>query len=53
MAYAGNAKRRLERANKSDARFAVLVGEDIKLKNLGNGSQIDVILADLPGLLRA
>ena len=53
MAYSGNAKRRLERANKSGARFAVLVGEDIKLKNLGDGSQIDVILEDLPGLLRA
>ena len=51
MAYAGNAKKRLERANKSGARFAVLVGEDIKLKNLGDGSQVDVILEDLPGLL--
>ena len=52
MAYAGNAKKRLERANKSGARFAVLVGEDIKLKNLGDGSQIDVTLEGLPGLLR-
>jgi histidyl-tRNA synthetase len=51
-AYSGNAKKRLERANKSGAAFAVLVGEDLKLKNLGDGTQQDVTLADLPGLLR-
>ena len=32
--------------------FAVLVGEDLKLKNLADGAQQDVILADLPGLLK-
>ena len=50
-AYSGNAKKRLERANKSGAAFAVLVGEDIKLKNLNHGTQQDVALADLPSLL--
>jgi histidyl-tRNA synthetase len=52
-AYSGNAKKRLERANKSGATFAVLVGTEIKLKNLADGTQQDVALADLPGLLRA
>jgi histidyl-tRNA synthetase len=51
--YAGNAKKRLERANKSGAAFAVLVGEDIKLKNLATGEQQDVTAENLPGLLRA
>jgi len=50
-AYAGNAKRRLERAGKSGARFAVLVGDDIKLKNLADGTQQDATLATLPQLL--
>ncbi len=40
--YSGNAKKRLERANKSGAGFAVLVGAEIKLKNLADGSQEDV-----------
>ncbi|MBU6426528.1 MAG: histidine--tRNA ligase, partial [Rhodospirillales bacterium] len=40
--YSGNAKKRLERANKSGAGFAVLVGAEIKLKNLTDGSQEDV-----------
>ena len=51
-AYSGNAKKRMERANKSGAAFAVLVGADVKLKNLTDGSQHDVAVADLPGLLR-
>lgn len=37
--YSGNVKKRLERANKSGTRFAVLVGEDIQLKNLLDGTQ--------------
>jgi len=53
IAYSGNAKKRLERANKSGAVFAVLVGEDIKLKNLASGEQHDVTAEALPGLLRA
>jgi len=51
IAYQGNAKKRLERANKSGAKFAVLVGDDVKLKNLQDGSQRDVAVAELAGLL--
>lgn len=50
--YSGNAKKRLERANKSGAAFAILVGDDIKLKNLTDGSQRDVTAAELAGLLK-
>jgi histidyl-tRNA synthetase len=53
IGYSGNAKKRLERANKSGAAFAVLVGEDIKLKNLTTGEQSDVTAETLPGLLQA
>ncbi len=53
IGYSGNAKKRLERANKSGAAFVVLVGEDIKLKNLETGEQQDVTAENLPGLLRA
>jgi histidyl-tRNA synthetase len=53
IAYSGNAKKRLERANKSGAIFAVLVGEEstagiVKLKNLADGTQADIQIADLP-----
>ena len=51
IGYSGNAKKRLERANKSGAAFAVLVGADIKLKNLTTGEQRDVTAEALPGLL--
>lgn len=37
--YSGNVKKRLERANKSGAAFAVLIGEDLQLKNLTDGTQ--------------
>ncbi len=50
--YTGNAKKRLERANKSGARFAVLVGGEILLKNLVTGEQRDVTVVELPELLR-
>jgi len=53
IGYSGNPKKRLERANKSGAAFAVLVGEDIKLKNLASGEQQDVAAAELPGLLKS
>ena len=53
IGYSGNAKKRLERANKSGAAFAVLVGEDVKLKNLASGEQHDVAPEALAGLLRA
>lgn len=39
MAYSGNVKKRLERANKSNADFVVLAGEDVQLKNLSDGTQ--------------
>ncbi len=47
IGYSGTAKKRLERANKSGAAFAVLVGDDIKLKNLADGSQEDLTLETL------
>ncbi|MDG6093761.1 histidine--tRNA ligase [Acetobacter sp. AN02] len=48
MAYRGNMKKRLERANKSGAVRALILGEEefargvIRLKNLENGSQTDL-----------
>ncbi|WP_026440104.1 histidine--tRNA ligase [Acidocella facilis] len=52
IGYSGNAKKRLERANKSGAAYAVLVGAEIKLKNLTDGSQDDVAPATLIERLR-
>lgn len=37
--YTGNVKKRLERANKTGAGFALLVGSDLQLKNLADGTQ--------------
>ncbi|MDE2320120.1 MAG: histidine--tRNA ligase [Rhodospirillales bacterium] len=53
IGYSGNAKKRLERANKSGAGFAVLVGAEIKLKNLADGTQEDVTEGMLVERLRA
>jgi len=53
MAYRGNLKRRLERANKTGARAAILVGGDemtrgvAQVKNLVTGTQAEVPLAEL------
>jgi histidyl-tRNA synthetase len=53
MAYRGNMKRRLERANKINARAAVIVGEDelangvAAVKNLIDGSQEKIDLHEL------
>lgn len=47
IGYAGNVKKRMERANKSGARFAVLVGDDVQLKNLVDGTQDQVTPAQL------
>ena len=50
MAYRGNLKRRLERANRTGAEFAILLGEDeiardsAQVKNLASGSQHEVAL---------
>jgi histidyl-tRNA synthetase len=53
MAYRGNMKRRLERANKIGARAAIILGEDelnrgvAAVKNFATGTQADIALADL------
>ena len=55
MSYRGNAKRRMERANRIGARAAVLIGEAelargmVQLKDLQTGAQSEVALPDLPG----
>jgi histidyl-tRNA synthetase len=57
MAYRGNLKRRMERANKTGARAAVLVGGDemtrgvAQVKNLVTGTQSEVPLAELVAAL--
>ncbi len=51
--YSGNIKRRLQRANKVNARAAIILGEDelarggATLRDLDTGEQIDVPLAEL------
>ena len=58
MAYRGNLRRRMERANKIGARAAVLLGEDdlaagvAQVKDLASGAQAAVPLAELPARLR-
>jgi histidyl-tRNA synthetase len=58
MAYRGNLKRRFERANKSGARAAVIIGSaDLaagvaQVKDLATGTQVAVPLADLAAYLR-
>jgi len=58
MAYRGNLRRRMERANKIGARAAVLLGEDdlaagvAQVKDLATGEQAAVPLAELPARLR-
>jgi histidyl-tRNA synthetase len=58
MAYRGNLKRRLERANRLGARAAVILGEAevtkgvAQLKDLGSGEQAEVPLAELPARLQ-
>ncbi|MBV8397581.1 MAG: histidine--tRNA ligase, partial [Acetobacteraceae bacterium] len=53
MAYRGNVKRRMERANRNGARSAVIIGESelgrgvAQVKNLGTGSQQEVAIAEL------
>ena len=53
MAYRGNFKRRLERANKLSARAAVIIADNewargaVAVKNLGDGSQREVPMAEL------
>ncbi len=57
MAYRGNLKRRMERANRIGARAAVIIGEAelargvAQVKDLGSGEQQEVALPDLPARL--
>lgn len=49
----GNLKKRLNRANRSNASYAIIIGDDevkqgvAAVKNLDNGEQSDVLLADI------
>ncbi|HEX4172428.1 MAG TPA: His/Gly/Thr/Pro-type tRNA ligase C-terminal domain-containing protein, partial [Acetobacteraceae bacterium] len=58
MAYRGNLRRRMERANRIGARAAVVIGDDeiaqgvAQVKDLATGGQEEVALADLPDRLR-
>jgi histidyl-tRNA synthetase len=58
MAYRGNLRRRMERANRIGARAAVVIGDDdiaqgvAQVKDLATGEQEAVALADLPDRLR-
>jgi histidyl-tRNA synthetase len=57
MAYRGNLRRRMERANKAGARATVIIGRDelargtAQLKDLASGEQVEVKLAELPSKL--
>ena len=57
MGYSGNLKRRLNRANKANARLAVIVGDDelaesqATIRDMDSGEQQTVALADLAGHL--
>jgi histidyl-tRNA synthetase len=58
MSYRGNLKRRMERANKANARAAVLLGDDdigngvAQVKDLAAGTQEAVAIPDIAGALR-
>jgi histidyl-tRNA synthetase len=58
MAFRGNLRRRMERANRIGARAAVVIGDDdiaqgvAQVKDLASGEQEAVALADLPRRLR-
>jgi histidyl-tRNA synthetase len=57
MAYRGNLKRRMERANKTAAHTAIILGESelargvAQVKNLGTGDQQEIALAELAARL--
>jgi histidyl-tRNA synthetase len=59
LGYRGNLKRRLARANKVNAKSALMVGDDelarneVTLRDLDSGEQETVPLADLAARLRA
>ncbi len=58
MAYRGNLRRRMERANKIGARAAVIIGEDdlaagvAQVKDLTTGEQTAIRLSEVPQVLR-
>ncbi|HEY0424683.1 MAG TPA: histidine--tRNA ligase [Rhodopila sp.] len=58
MAYRGNLKRRMERANRTGARAAVILGDDdiangvAQVKDLATGSQEAIPLSQIPARLR-
>ena len=57
MAFKGNMKKRMAKANNAGARFAIIVGDDelasgkAAVKNLADGEQHDVALTDLAAAL--
>ena len=59
MAYRGNMKKRLQRANASGARFAIIIGDDevasgsAQLKDLESGDQRAVPFESLTEALRS
>lgn len=59
MGFSGNMKKRMARANKANARAAVILGEDemargaVTLRDLDAGTQDEVVLADLVGKLKS
>ena len=59
MAYRGNFKRRLERANRIGARAAVILGDDelargmAQVKDLSAGTQVEIALGDVARYLGA
>jgi len=59
MAFRGNMKKRMARADAAGARFAVIIGDDelargaAAVKDLRSGEQVDVTLDQIAGKLRA
>jgi histidyl-tRNA synthetase len=59
LGYSGNMKKRLARANKANARFAVIMGEDemargaVTIRDLDSGEQQEVALSDAASWLSA
>jgi histidyl-tRNA synthetase len=59
MAYRGNMKKRLSRANDAGAAYALIIGDDeldrgeAQLKNLGTGEQRSVALEQIAEALRS
>jgi histidyl-tRNA synthetase len=59
MAYKGNMKKRMQKADSSGARYAIILGDDelargeAAVKDLRSGEQRNVALTDLAGALKA